>query len=251
MIKRKIIGGVVLGSFMFSPALVTASEDGIRMEPANNILSSVQSLQRGAAHFVNYCMGCHSAKYVRYNRLADDLQLSEQQMMENLMFVGEKLLDTMNIAMDPLDAGRWFGQVPPDLSLVARAKGTDYVFNYLKGFYSDPGRRSGTNNVFLPGASMPHVLWELQGLRRPVYEANIDASGGVHKVMVGFEQITEGLLSPEEYDQFVRDLANFLEYISEPVKLERKVLGVRVLMFLLIFFLFAYLLKQEYWKDIK
>ncbi len=246
-----MIGMLVLGALFLSFPSFAAGTGGREMEPANNVLGNVRSLQRGAKNFVNYCMGCHSAKYVRYNRLADDLQLSEQQVTENLMFVGEKLLDTMDIAMDPLDAGRWFGQVPPDLSLIARAKGTDYVFNYLKGFYLDPDRRNGTDNLFLPGASMPHVLWELQGLQKPVYEAIIDANGGVHKVMAGFEQVTEGLLSPEEYDQFVRDLANFLEYISEPVKLERQELGVRVLLFLLVFFLFSYMLKQEYWKDIK
>ncbi len=251
MIKEKIIGIIVLAALISSSPSIAAGTDFAQMEPANNVLSDVKSLQRGAGHFVNYCMGCHSAKYVRYNRLADDLQLSERQVTENLMFVGEKLLDTMDIAMDPLDAGRWLGTVPPDLSLIARSRGTDYVFNYLKGFYLDPDRRNGTNNLFLPGASMPHVLWELQGLQRPVYEALIDASGGVHKVMVGFEQVTEGLLSPEEFDQFVRDLANFLEYISEPVKLERRKLGVRVLLFLLVFFLLSYLLKQEYWKDIK
>ncbi len=246
-----MIGMLVLGALFLSFPSFAAGTGGREMEPANNVLGNVRSLQRGAKNFVNYCMGCHSAKYVRYNRLADDLQLSEQQVTENLMFVGEKLLDTMDIAMDPLDAGRWFGQVPPDLSLIARAKGTDYVFNYLKGFYLDPDRRNGTDNLFLPGASMPHVLWELQGLQKPVYEAIIDANGGVHKVMAGFEQVTEGLLSPKEYDQFVRDLANFLEYISEPVKLERQELGVRVLLFLLVFFLFSYMLKQEYWKDIK
>ncbi len=246
-----MIGMLVLGALFLSFPSKAAGTGGREMEPANNVLGNVRSLQRGAKNFVNYCMGCHSAKYVRYNRLADDLQLSEQQVTENLMFVGERLLDTMDIAMDPLDAGRWFGQVPPDLSLIARAKGTDYVFNYLKGFYLDPDRRNGTDNLFLPGASMPHVLWELQGLQKPVYEAIIDANGGVHKVMAGFEQVTEGLLSPEEYDQFVRDLANFLEYISEPMKLERQELGVRVLLFLLVFFLFSYMLKQEYWKDIK
>ncbi len=251
MVRNRWVGAIALGALILSSASVAVGAGGPKMEAANNVLGNVRSLQRGASHFVNYCMGCHSAKYVRYNRLAEDLQLSEQQVIDNLMFVGEKLLDTMDIAMDPLDAGRWFGQVPPDLSLIARAKGTDYVFNYLKGFYLDPDRRNGTDNLFLPGASMPHVLWELQGLQKPVYEANIDANGAVHKVMVGFERVTEGLLNPEEFDQFVRDLTNFLEYISEPVKLERKKLGIRVLLFLLVFFLFSYLLKQEYWKDIK
>ena len=251
MVKSRWLGAIALGALILSSSSEAAGAGGPKMEAANNVLGNVRSLQRGARHFVNYCMGCHSAKYVRYNRLADDLQLSEQQVTDNLMFVGKKLLDTMNIAMDPLDAGRWFGQVPPDLSLIARAKGTDYVFNYLKGFYLDSSRRNGTDNLFLPGASMPDVLWELQGMKKPVYEAIIDANGDVTKVMVGFEQVTEGLLNPEEFDQFVRDLTNFLEYISEPVKLERKKLGVRVLLFLLVFFLFSYLLKKEYWKDIK
>ena len=251
MIKNRMIRMIAVGALILSFPSFAAGTGGPKMESANNVLSDVQSLQRGARHFVNYCMGCHSAKYVRYNRLAIDLQLNEQQVTDNLMFVGVKLLDTMEIAMDPLDAGRWFGQVPPDLSLIGRAKGSDYVFNYLKNFYLEPGRRNGTDNRFLPGASMPHVLWELQGLQKPVYEALISENGDVHKVMVGFEQVTEGLLSPDEYDQFVRDLTNFLEYISEPVKLKRQKLGVRVLLFLLVFFLLAYFLKQEYWKDIK
>lgn len=233
------------------PLAVQAAGGGTQLEEANNNLRSIQSLQRGAGHYVNYCMGCHSLDYVRFNRLAADLQLSEDQVTANLMFVVDKPHDTMEIAMRPGDAERWFGIAPPDLSLMARAKGTDYIYTFLKSFYVDESKRSGTNNLVLDGASMPHVLWELQGLLKPVYEAEVDAQGEVHKTLVGFEPLTEGALNSEEFDHFVRDLANFLEYVSEPVKLERQTLGVRVLMFLLLFFLFAYALKKEYWKSVK
>lgn len=232
------------------PLALKAAGGGAQIEEANNNLRSVQSLQRGAGHFVNYCMGCHSLDYVRFNRLSADLQLSEDQVTSNLMFVVDRPHDTMEIAMRPTDGERWFGIAPPDLSLMARAKGTDYIYTFLKSFYADDSKRSGTDNLVLEGASMPHVLWELQGLQKPVYEAEVDARGEVHKTLVGFEPVTEGTLSGEEFDHFVRDLANFLEYVSEPVKLERQTLGVRVLMFLLLFFLFAYALKKEYWKNI-
>lgn len=236
---------------LLTPVLALASEGRVYLEPANNNLGNVQSLQRGAGYFVNYCMGCHSLNYVRFNRLARDLQLSEDQVISNLMYVVDKPFDTMKISMPQDDAARWFGIAPPDLSLMARAKGTDYIYNFLKTFYLDPTRKTGTNNYVLPGASMPDVLWDLQGLQEAIYETEVQRDGSVTKTLVGFESVTQGQLNKDEFDQFARDLANFLEYVSEPVKLERKKLGVRVLMFLLVFFLFALMLKKEYWKDVK
>ena len=220
-------------------------------ERANNDVSNVASLQRGARNFVNYCYGCHSAKYVRYSKLAQGLGLSETQLMQNLMFTGERPADTMQNAISPDDAKRWFGRQPPDLTLIARSRGPDYVYSFLKSFYLDPTRPTGVNNTVLPGAAMPHVLWELQGLQKAVYEGETDAQKNMVKKFKGFELATKGELSPEESDQFVRDTVNFLDYIGEPMQLERQSLGYYVLGYLLVFLLFAYLLKREYWKRVK
>jgi ubiquinol-cytochrome c reductase cytochrome c1 subunit len=221
----------------------------VELEPANNNVANTASLQRGAKYFVNYCLGCHSAKYVRYNRLAQDLQLTEDQLVDNLMFTGEQPYDTMSIAMRPEDATRWFGTAPPDLSLIARSRGTDYLYTYLRSFYLDDSRPTGVENLVLPGTAMPDVMWELQGLNRAVFEPD-EEHGGVD-VFVRFEPVTEGQLSELEYDQVVRDIVNFLDYIGEPFQLTRQSLGIRVIAFLLVFLLIAYLLKQEIWKDVK
>lgn len=233
------------------PAAVFGAESGGLLQRANTDVGNIASLQRGARNYVNYCLGCHSAQYVRYNRLAEDLDLSEQQVIDNLMFTGERPFDTMQKAMPIADARAWFGNPPPDLSLIARSRGTDYLYTFLKSFYLDPSRPNGVNNLVLPGASMPHVLWELQGFQRAVYEGEPDAQGNVHKTFKGFEAATAGKLDAEQYDQFVRDTVNFLAYIGEPIQLERRNLGIRVLGFLLVFFLFAYFLKKEIWKGVK
>jgi ubiquinol-cytochrome c reductase cytochrome c1 subunit len=222
------------------------------IKSARNDITNIASLQRGARNFVNYCMGCHSARYVRYSRLGADLGLSEQQVIENLMFTGERIHDTMKINMRPEDAARWFGVTPPDLSLIARSRGPDYIYSFLKSFYVDPSRPTGVNNLVLPGTSMPHVLWERQGLQEAVYDGESDAEhNAVHKRFKEFRQVQPGGLSPKEFDEFVRDTVNFLDYIGEPMQLERRSIGLRVLTFLLVFFLFAYFLKKEYWKDVK
>jgi ubiquinol-cytochrome c reductase cytochrome c1 subunit len=230
-----------------------AAEHGNVLESANNDVGNRASLQRGARNFVNYCQGCHSAQYVRYNRLARDLALSDAQVTENLMFTGERIHDMLKSNISSADAKRWFGVAPPDLSLMARARGgTDYLYTFLKSFYLDPSRPTGVNNRVLPGTAMPHVLWELQGYQKAVYEGESDAAHeAVHKTFKEFELATPGQMKPHEYDQFVRDTVNFLAYISEPMQIERRNLGMRVLAFLGVFFLFAYFLKKEYWKDVK
>ena len=241
-------------AFAFGVALAgpVAAQPEAELESANNNIANTASLQRGAKYFVNYCLGCHSADYVRYNRLGQDLQLSDQQLLDNLMFTGERPYDTMKIAMRADDAAHWFGRTPPDLSLISRARGPDYLYSFLKSFYLDPSRPTGVNNTVLPGAAMPHVLWELQGYQKAVYAGESDAQHTtVHRVLKGFELAQKGSLTPQEYDQFVRDTVNFLDYIGEPMQLKRQSLGLKVLGFLLIFFLFAYFLKQEYWKDVK
>jgi len=235
---------------LFTGGAALASESSATFARANNDVSNLASLQRGARNFVNYCLGCHSAKYVRYNQLARDLGMSEAQVIKNLMFSTAKPTETMDIAMRASDAQRWFGQAPPDLSLIARAKGTDHVYNFLRSFYLDPSRPTGVNNLALPNASMPHVLWELQGLQKAVFEDE-EHDGVKTPVFRQFEPVSKGKLTPDEYDDFVRDTVNFLDYIAEPMKLKRENLGLLVITFLLVFGLFAYLLKLEIWKDVK
>ena len=248
--KNKI--ALVVALVAFSGAAVASEAPGGVIEPAHNDITNVASLQRGARNFVNYCMGCHSARYVRFSRLGEDLGLSEQQVIDNLMFTGERIHDTMKISMRPEDAARWFGVTPPDLSLVARSRGTDYIYSFLKSFYVDPSRPTGVNNRVMPQTAMPHVLWELQGVQEAVYDGESDAEhNAVHKRFKEFRPIRPGTLTPKEYDEFVRDTVNFLDYIGEPMQLERRSIGFRVLAFLLVFFLFAYFLKKEYWKDVK
>ena len=242
---------LALATLFAGSAAASEAPSGI-IKSARNDITNVASLQRGARNFVNYCMGCHSARYVRYSRLGADLGLSEQQVIENLMFTGERIHDTMKINMRPEDAARWFGVTPPDLSLIARSRGPDYIYSFLRSFYVDPSRPTGVNNLVLPGTSMPHVLWERQGLQEAVYDGESDPEhNAVHKRFKEFRQVQPGGLTPKEFDEFVRDTVNFLDYIGEPMQLERRSIGLRVLTFLLVFFLFAYFLKKEYWKDVK
>jgi ubiquinol-cytochrome c reductase cytochrome c1 subunit len=241
-----VAGTLALTSAM--PAL--AAGGSAILAKANNDVANIASLQRGARNYVNYCLGCHSAKYVRYNQLALDLGISEEQLIANLMFSAAKPTETMNIAMRSSDSQRWFGQAPPDLSLIARSKGVDHVYNFLRSFYLDPSRPNGVNNLALPNASMPHVLWELQGLQKAVFEEE-EHNGVQRTVFRKFESASAGKLTPEQYDDFVRDTVNFLDYIAEPMKLKRQNLGLLVITFLLVFGLFAYLLKLEIWKDVK
>jgi len=218
----------------------------VELESAGNDPDNINSLQRGARNFMNYCAGCHSAKYVRFNTLGRDLELSEAQLIENLMFNAEKTFETIQATM-PLDqAARWFGQPPPDMSLMARARGTDYVYNFMKGFYLDPDSPTGVDNRVLEGTSMPHVLWELQGFQTAVFAT--DENGSSH--FEQFEQATTGSMSTEEFDEFARDTANFLEYISEPVRSTRRVLGTWVMIYLLFFLIITIMLKKQVWKDV-
>jgi len=229
------------------PALAEEGEGALLRSGAD--INDTESLQRGARNFMNYCSGCHSLTYLRYNRMAEDLKIPESELTANLMFTSNKVFDGINSAM-PQDAADWFGKQPPDLSLMARERGVDYIYSYMKGFYVDNTRPWGVNNMYLPGASMPHVLVELQGLQKPVFKNEPDASGSAHMVLAGVAPLTPGTMSPQEYDVFVRDIANFLDYAGEPVKAKRQSLGVFVTLFLLVGFVFAYLLKKEYWKDV-
>lgn len=246
----KKIATYFIAAFLLLPvaSLSASAAGGGNVEHSGANINDVASLQRGAKYFVNYCLSCHTLSYVRYNRVAEDLQLSEEAVMDNLVFSDAKFGETMSIAMDPEQAKSWFGKTPPDLSLSGRARGADWLYSYLLGFYKDDS--GGWNNTLLPNASMPHVLWTLQGIQTPVYRQDTDENGYTHEVIDYFELTTAGTQSPEEYKQTARDLAAFLDYVGEPAKLKRKRVGVWVILFLVFFTLIAYLLKAEYWRDV-
>lgn len=207
------------------------------------------SLQRGARNFMNYCSGCHSAQFVRFNRIGDDLGITDAELKANLMFAAVRPFETIKSSMPPADASKWFGNAPPDLSLIARARSVDYLYSFLTGFYADPSRPTGVNNEVLPGTAMPHVLADLQGVQTAVFKPH-DPSDPNPPEIEGFKLTTPGTMSPEKYAEFVNDTVNFLEYISEPAQVKRRDLGVWVMLFLLVFTGFAFLLKREYFKDI-
>jgi ubiquinol-cytochrome c reductase cytochrome c1 subunit len=210
-------------------------------------LSHEVSLQRGAKIFVNYCMGCHSAAFMRYNRIGQDLGIPESVLKANLMFGTDKPGETMTTAMRPEDAQKWFGVAPPDLSVTARARGADWLYSYFMTFYRDPSRPNGVNNLQFKDVAMPHVLWEQQGWQRAVYR---EGSAEGAQVIDHLEIETPGLLKEEEYRAFVGDLVNFLVYVGEPIKLKRYNIGIWVIVYLLVLLAFVYLLKREYWKDV-
>ena len=229
-------------------SLTVSAAGGAGVEHSGANINDTASLQRGAKWYMNYCMGCHSLSYMRYNRLAADLELSEDMVMQNLVFSNAKFADTMNIAMDPDHAKSWFGKTPPDLSLIGRSRGADWLYSFLRGFYKD--ENGEWNNTMLPNASMPHVLWSLQGIQTPVYRQETSADGFTQEVIDHFELTTAGTQSPDEFERTARDIAAFLEYVGEPAQLKRKGIGVWVILFLVLFTFVAYLLKAEYWRDV-
>lgn len=247
MKMRKLIIAFVLG---LMPVVSMAASGGVPLMKANNNLEDKASLQRGARLFVNYCLSCHSAKFMRYNRLAADLGLSEEQVMDNLMFGADKITESMDISMDSGDSEKWFGTLPPDLSVIARSRGTDWLYTYLLTFYKDESRPFGVNNLAFKDVGMPHVLWKLQGVQEPVYKTVTGPDGREKKVIEKLEVVEAGELAPVEYKKAMRDLVNFLDYMGEPGKLKRQSLGVWVLLFLVFFFFLAYALKKDYWRDI-
>ena len=230
------------------PVLALASEAGMHLDKAPVNLYDNPSLQRGAKVFVNYCLSCHSASYMRYNRL-QDIGLTEGQIKENLLFAGEKVGETMTIAMGKKEAKEWFGATPPDLTVISRSRSPDWLYTYLRGFYRDDSRPTGWNNTVFDKVGMPHVLYELQGNQVLHVEEHTDAHGEKHEVKK-LELVKPGKLTKPEYDALVGDLVNYLVYMGEPVKTTRMQLGIYVLLFLGIFFVVAYYLKKEFWKDI-
>jgi len=232
-----------------------AAEGGVVWDKAPNNTNDLASLQNGAKLFVNYCLNCHSAAFMRYNRL-QDLGISEKQIKENLLFTTDKVGETMKANIDPKEAKAWFGTVPPDLTLVARSRaghggtGADYLYTYLRTFYRDSTKATGWDNLAFPSVAMPNVLWELQGERRPVYK-EIEAHGHTTEVVSGFEQVTPGTMSPLQFDQAVGDLVNYLQWMAEPAANTRIRVGVWVLLFLVMSVFFTWRLNAAYWKDVK
>lgn len=250
MTKSRMIGGLILVGCIFVAANAIAATGDAALESANIDPGNKASLQRGARNFINYCSGCHSAQYVRYNTIGKHLELSEEQLIDNLMFNAEKTFETIKASMPIEDAERWYGVAPPDMSLIARAKGADHIYSFLKSFYRDPDSPTGVNNTVLAGTAMPHVLWELQGYQKADFEEHGE-DGVASLVFQGFEPLTEGKLTAEEYDEFVRDTVNFLAYVAEPVRDQRRTLGTWVLIYLVIFLIIARMLKKQIWKDVK
>jgi ubiquinol-cytochrome c reductase cytochrome c1 subunit len=253
-VKNIIFGGIpllvaVLGVILVGYGAMHAGGHGAaHLEHANIDVGNEAAIHRGAKMFVNYCMGCHSAEHVRYKQLTK-VGLSEDNIKNNLIFGDHKVGDLMKIAMPGNDAANWFGAAAPDLSLVNRLRGSNWVYSYLKGFYLDDSRPFGVNNTVLENAGMPHVLWELQGVQEPVYK-EVQHGDETEKVLEGLKLAEPGSMTPAEYDALVRDLVTFLAYIGEPVKQERQRLGLWVILFLIVFSVVAYLMKKEYWKDV-
>jgi len=221
-------------------------------------MTDLAALQNGAKLFVNYCLNCHAAAFMRFNRLKD-IGLTEQQIKDNMLFPTDKVGEVMKVSLDPKDAKAWFGAVPPDLTLVARSRasgsgsGADYLYTYLRSFYRDETRPTGWNNLIFPNVGMPHVLWELQGQRAAKFVTEADPHNPAkteHK-FEGFEQLTPGKLSPQEYDSAVADLVAYLQWMGEPMQNQRTRIGVGVLIFLAIFFFIAWRLNAAFWKDVK
>ena len=226
------------------PILSFASEAGVHLDKAPVNLADQDSLQRGARMFVNYCLNCHSAGSMRYSRL-QDLGLTEDQIKDNLLFAAEKPGETMKVSMAKSDAKLWFNATPPDLSVIARSRGADWLYTYLRGFYRDNSTLTGWNNTVFDKVAMPHVMWSLQGEMVPRYKKT-----GEHEVIERLELVKPGSMALAEYDAMVADLVNYLVWMGEPAQLQRKQLGVIVLIFLAVFFVVAYYLKKEFWKDI-
>lgn len=251
----------ILASLLAALAFVSAAHANTALVldkfPKDRI-TDVAALQNGAKLFVNYCLNCHAAAFMRFNRLKD-IGLTDQQIKDNLLFPTDKVGDVMKVSLDPKDAKEWFGGVPPDLTLVARSRasgngtGADYLYTYLRSFYRDDTRPTGWNNLIFPNVGMPHVLWELQGQRAVKFEEKADPHDANKKVheFAGYEQLTPGKMSPQEFDSAVADLVAYLQWMGEPIQGQRVRLGVGVLIFLAVFFVIAWRLNAAFWKDVK
>ncbi len=247
LISKLAFAGMALGMFT---GIASAAGGGALPFDYKADVSNLPSVQRGARIFMNNCSGCHSMKFMRYSRIAQDLNIPEEMMQKNLMFTSDKMGDQIHAAMPAADGAKWFGQAPPDLSLETRFRGEDWVYSYLKSFYLDPARPMGVNNTVLPGASMPNVLWEKQGWQVQAHHDEDAGHEGGHGKPAPFELVSEGSMSPDDFDKYVGDLVNFMAYAAEPGRSMRQSVGIKALFYLLLLTIFAYFLKKEFWKDI-
>jgi ubiquinol-cytochrome c reductase cytochrome c1 subunit len=250
---KKIIGGVTLGVALMAGA--HASGGGAPWDKVPNRQSDMAALQNGAKLFVNYCLNCHSASFMRYTRLTD-LGLTQQQIKDNLLVTDSKIGETMNASIDARQAKDWFGNTPPDLTVISRSRagsqgsGGDYLYTYLRGFYRDESKATGWNNLAFPNVAMPHAMWELQGQRHAVFE-EVERHGEKTHVFKRWEQITPGTLKPAQFDDQIADLVNYMQWMAEPAQAKRLHLGGWVLLFLVVLIFSTYQLNKAYWKDIK
>ncbi len=257
-LKKFILGALAATAVLAASTLpaMANTEGGIKWDKAPDHQNDMVSLQNGAKLFVNYCLNCHSAAYMRFNRLRD-IGLTEAQIKDNLLFTTEKVGETMKAAIDPKQAKDWFGGNPPDLSLITRSRsaqgqgsGADYLYTYLRSYYPDGTKATGWNNLAFPNVAMPNVLWELQGNRQPVYESKTEHGHEV-KVFKGWQQVSPGQMTQLQYDQAIGDLVNFMQWMGEPAQGSRVRVGVWVLLFLCVFTFFAWRLNAAFWKNVK
>ena len=256
---KKLIAKLLTSLCMAAGLVSGANAAGVGIEwdkfPKDK-MTDMAALQNGAKLFVNYCLNCHSASYMRYNRMRD-LGLTEAQIKSNLMFATDKVGGLMTVSLDPKQAKDWFGALPPDLTVIARSRadgakgsGADYLYTYLRTFYRDDSKATGWNNLAFPNVGMPHVLWELQGERKPLYDT-VESHGHKTQVFKGWQQVSAGKLSPTEYDAAVGDLVSYMQWMSDPTQSLRVKVGVWVMIFLLIFMFIAWRLNAAFWKDIR
>jgi ubiquinol-cytochrome c reductase cytochrome c1 subunit len=247
LVAKSRLAAFALAASLFAAAGASAAEGGVELRAAQANISNLASVQRGARLYFNYCSGCHAIKYMSYSRLAEDLQLSPEDVLKNFAFTGAKIGDQVESHMPADNAQEWFGKTPPDLSLEARSKGPDWIYTYLLSFYVDPSSVIGWNNSVFPNASMPNPLWELQGVQVAHRAA---AKPGEEAAIEKLEVARKGKQSPAEFDETARDLTTFLTYVGEPAALQRESIGVWVILFLAAFTFLAYLVKHEYWTDV-
>ena len=255
---KKIISSLIVSAALalgLVGSAFAATGGGIAWDKAPKKTNDLPALQEGAKLFVNYCLNCHSAAFMRFNRLKD-IGLTDQQIKDNLLFTTDKVGDTMKATIDPKQAKEWFGANPPDLTLVARSRagaggtGADYLYTYMRTFYRDPAKATGWNNLVFPNVGMPHVLWELQGEREPIFET-VSSHGHDTQVFKGWKQVSPGTMTPQQYDQAMGNLVGFLQWMAEPAQNTRVRIGVWVLLFLAIFTVIAWRLNAAFWKDVR
>ncbi len=239
---------IILTLILLLPTLGFAAGGGAPLQKAHNDIRNTASLQSGAKLYMSYCSGCHSLNFMRYQRVADDLGLSKEQIQMLIFDPNQKIGSMMTTAMSPDDAEAWFGKAPPDLSVIARSRGVDWLYSYLISFYVDESRPVGVNNLYFADVGMPHVMWDMQGLQKAVYHTEMGADGHEHKVLSHLEP--EDPTKHEAYKAQVLDLVNFLEYVGEPAQVQRLDLGWKVILFLFIMAILAFWMKKEFWRDI-